>query len=71
MRKLLIFLIKIYQVAISPIFGSKCRFYPSCSHYTKEAITSLPLHLALFYSLKRISKCHPFHKGGYDPVPKN
>ncbi|ATH08697.1 membrane protein insertion efficiency factor YidD [Halobacteriovorax marinus] len=71
MRKLLIFIIKIYQVAISPLFGSKCRFHPTCSHYTQEALATLPLYKAFYLSSKRILKCHPFHRGGYDPVPKN
>lgn len=70
MRKLLVFLIKIYQVALSPILGSRCRFYPTCSHYTQEAIKTLPLHKAFYYSTKRILKCHPFNRGGHDPVPK-
>ncbi|WP_372652238.1 membrane protein insertion efficiency factor YidD [Halobacteriovorax sp.] len=71
MRKLLISLINLYQVAISPLFGSKCRFYPTCSHYTKEAISKLPLYKALYYSTLRILRCHPFNRGGYDPVPKS
>ncbi len=70
MRKMLQLLIRFYQMAISPILGPKCRFHPTCSHYAHEALTTLPLYKALYFSFIRIMKCHPFHRGGYDPVPK-
>ena len=64
MKKLLILLIRFYQKFISPMFPAKCRFYPTCSQYTLEAIKGT------YLGIKRILKCHPFHEGGYDPVPK-
>mgnify|MGYP000417128534 CR=1 FL=1 len=62
-------LIKIYQYAISPLLGSNCRFYPTCSSYTKEAVE---LHGGLkggWLGLRRILKCHPYNEGGVDLVP--
>ena len=67
-KKILLFLIKIYQKIISPIFGKRCRFYPTCSEYSKQAITKYGAIKGTYLSIKRILKCHPFHKGGYDPL---
>ncbi|MCK5191314.1 MAG: membrane protein insertion efficiency factor YidD [Methylococcales bacterium] len=70
MRIVLISLIKFYKYFISPLIGSRCRFYPSCSSYGLEAIQ---LHGALkgsYLTLRRLLKCHPFHEGGIDPVPE-
>ena len=61
-----IFLIKLYQKYISGLFGKKCRFYPTCSEYTKQAIDKYGIIKGTFKGLKRILKCHPFHKGGID-----
>jgi putative membrane protein insertion efficiency factor len=58
-----------YQYAISPLLGECCRFYPSCSHYAQEAIQEYGIVRGLYLTLKRLLKCHPFHKGGFDPVP--
>ncbi|MBN2531716.1 MAG: membrane protein insertion efficiency factor YidD [Spirochaetales bacterium] len=69
MRHILLFLIHIYQNMISPYFPSQCRFYPSCSHYAEEAISKYGSMKGIFLFIKRILKCHPFHPGGYDPVP--
>lgn len=69
MKRLLIGMIRIYQIFISPLKPPTCRFYPSCSQYALEA---LRLHGALkggWLALRRMSKCHPFHDGGVDPVP--
>ena len=64
-----ILLVKIYQVTLSPLFGSNCRFSPTCSNYAIEAIRVYgPLKGSLL-AMKRISKCHPFNKGGVDQVP--
>ena len=68
--KILIFIIKTYQFLISPLKGfSSCRFYPSCSHYALQAIQKHGAWKGFYLSIKRLSRCHPFHKGGYDPVP--
>lgn len=73
MNKILLFpfiaLIKIYQYGISPILGPKCRFVPTCSQYTQEALQKHGLIKGLGLSIKRISQCHPGGKTGYDPVP--
>jgi len=69
MQKFLIWIIKGYQYAISPYLGSHCRYHPSCSSY---AITALEKHgfvKGLHLSTKRIIRCHPWHQGGFDPVP--
>ena len=68
MRKIVIFLIKFYQSAISPFLGRRCRFYPTCSEYTKQAVEKYGALKGLYLGLVRILKCHPFHKGGYDPL---
>ena len=70
MKKLLILLIRFYQKFISPIFPAKCRFYPTCSQYTLEAIKEYGAVKGTYLGIKRILKCNPFHEGGYDPVPK-
>ncbi|MFO8084403.1 MAG: membrane protein insertion efficiency factor YidD [Desulfobacterales bacterium] len=69
-KKILLFLIKLYQFFISPLIGSNCRFYPSCSAYAYQAIDLHGPFRGLIFSLKRLSKCHPFHSGGYDAVPE-
>ncbi|MDD0853773.1 membrane protein insertion efficiency factor YidD [Halobacteriovorax sp. GB3] len=70
MKSLALLLIKFYQYFISPLLGPRCRFHPTCSNYAKQCFTTLPWYWALYYSLTRILKCHPFHEGGYDPIPK-
>lgn len=69
-KKLIVFLVRVYQVCLSPFLGQNCRYYPSCSSYTSECFQTLPIHKASWYSLKRICKCHPFSTGGFDPVPR-
>jgi len=66
--KVFLILIRGYQRFISPLFGPRCRFYPSCSQYCYEAIEKHGF-FGVFLGVKRIFKCHPFHPGGYDPVP--
>ena len=67
--KILCFLIRAYQVCISPLFPGCCRFEPTCSTYAMEAIKKYGPVKGVFLSFKRILKCNPFHEGGYDPVP--
>jgi uncharacterized protein len=69
MKKLLIGLIKVYQYAISPFLGRNCRHYPSCSAYAVEAVEKYGAIKGGWLSAKRVSHCHPWHPGGYDPVP--
>lgn len=70
MKRLLIIAIDFYKSYISPYLPSQCRFYPTCSQYAKQAIALHGARKGTFLFLKRIIKCHPFHSGGYDPVPK-
>ena len=70
MKKILMLLIKLYQKAISPFIPPSCRFYPTCSHYGLEAIEKHGAIKGTWLAVSRISKCHPFHKGGFDPVPE-
>ena len=69
MQKFLISSIKAYQFLLSPYLIAHCRYIPTCSQYTKEAITKHGALKGAAMSAARICRCHPFHKGGYDPVP--
>jgi putative membrane protein insertion efficiency factor len=64
-----IVVIKIYQLLISPLFPSSCRYTPTCSHYTLEALKKYGLFKGGWLGLKRIARCHPWGGSGYDPVP--
>lgn len=66
---LLVGIIRLYQICISPLKPSVCRFYPTCSAYMLQAIRKYGPFKGSWLGVKRILKCHPFHKGGYDPVP--
>jgi len=68
-RGILLALIRFYRAAVSPSLPRACRFEPSCAAYAEEAIARVRLPRALWLIARRISKCHPFHPGGYDPVP--
>ncbi|MEF3074835.1 membrane protein insertion efficiency factor YidD [Methylobacter sp. Wu1] len=70
MRFILITLIKFYKYFISPLLGNNCRFYPSCSAYAVEALQLHGVIIGSYLTLRRLSKCHPFHEGGIDPVPE-
>ena len=69
MKWLALQFIRLYQRFISPVLPSACRFEPSCSHYTYEAIEVYGVFKGTWLGMKRISRCHPLHPGGYDPVP--
>ncbi|WP_342528790.1 membrane protein insertion efficiency factor YidD [Chryseomicrobium sp. FSL W7-1435] len=69
MKQLFILIIRFYQKAISPLTPPSCRFYPTCSHYGVEALQKHGALKGGFLTIRRISKCHPFHEGGMDPVP--
>ncbi len=70
MKKIIIYLIKFYQITLSPLLGSNCRFQPTCSQYMIEAVNLHGVLKGLGLGFKRISKCHPLGFKGYDPVPK-
>ncbi|WP_110943507.1 membrane protein insertion efficiency factor YidD [Virgibacillus senegalensis] len=70
MKRLFIFFIKVYQKVISPIKPPTCRFYPTCSQYGLESLERFGLIKGGFLTIKRLLKCHPFHPGGFDPVPE-
>lgn len=69
MRNVALRLIRFYQRHISPGLGSNCRFYPTCSQYTYEAIEKYGVARGGWMGMKRIARCNPFSKGGFDPVP--
>ena len=69
MKTILKSIIKVYQKVISPLTPPSCRFYPTCSNYGLEAIETHGAMKGFWLAVRRISKCHPFHKGGFDPVP--
>lgn len=69
MRLLAEILIRIYQCTLSPLIGPACRYEPSCSQYAIEAIRRFGVARGSWLALKRIGRCHPWHPGGYDPVP--
>lgn len=62
-------LVKFYRYAISPMLGNNCRFEPSCSEYAVEALHRHGAGKGLWLSFRRLGRCHPWHPGGYDPVP--
>ena len=67
---IVILLIKVYQLIISPFFNFHCRYLPTCSEYAIIAFKSHGFFYGFYYSLKRVTSCHPFGRQGYDPVPK-
>jgi len=68
-RRFFVLLIKGYSYLISPFMGNNCRYTPTCSAYTQEAVEIHGVIKGLWLGIKRISRCHPWHEGGYDPVP--
>ena len=69
MRVVARFLIRLYQVTLSPYLGRSCRFYPTCSNYALEAIELHGVWRGGWLTLRRLGRCHPFHPGGFDPPP--
>lgn len=69
LKKLVIAPIRFYQRFISPLMPPRCRYYPTCSHYAVEAIEVHGVLRGVWLAIKRISRCHPWHSGGIDPVP--
>jgi hypothetical protein len=69
MKTLLQAPIRAYQYVLRPMLGSNCRFYPSCSDYALEAIERHGAPRGLWLTVRRVSRCHPYHPGGFDPVP--
>jgi putative membrane protein insertion efficiency factor len=69
MKTLLLSLIRIYKKFISPLFPPSCRFQPTCSQYSLEAIEKFGIFKGSWLAIKRILRCHPFNPGGYDPLP--
>lgn len=69
MKTLLLALLQAYRYAISPLLGRNCRYYPCCSEYAVEAVKKYGAARGGWLGLKRVCRCHPWHPGGYDPVP--
>ena len=70
MQKILILLIQGYRLLISPLLGNHCRFYPSCSCYAHDAIRTYGAARGGWLALRRLLRCHPWHSGGFDPLPE-
>ncbi len=70
MKKLFIFFIRLYQIFISPFSRGSCRFVPTCSHYSIQAIERFGIAKGTALTFKRVLRCNPFNPGGYDPVPE-
>ena len=60
--------LRVYQVGLSPLLPSACRFYPTCSEYMREAVQRYGAWKGIWKGLRRLARCHPFHAGGFDPV---
>lgn len=69
LKGLVLALIKGYRYALSPLLGQNCRFFPSCSEYAVEAVTKFGVLRGGWLAIRRICRCHPWHPGGFDPVP--
>jgi len=68
-KELILFLIRAYQVLLSPLLGPSCRFEPSCSRYTMTCVETHGAVRGSWLGLRRLARCHPFHPGGFDPPP--
>jgi uncharacterized protein len=70
-RDLVVAVIRFYQKLVSPRLGANCRYQPTCSHYTAEAVQRFGVIRGIWLGMRRIGRCHPLRPGGYDPVPEN
>jgi len=70
MTRVVVLLIRAYQLLLSPVLPPACRFYPTCSEYAREAVEKRGLLMGLLLSVKRLARCHPLGGHGYDPVPE-
>ncbi|MAZ77958.1 MAG: membrane protein insertion efficiency factor YidD [Legionellaceae bacterium] len=68
-RQIMVLPLKLYQLTLSPLLGPRCRFYPSCSHYTEQAIKAHGVWRGSYLSVRRLLRCHPLNPGGIDEVP--
>jgi hypothetical protein len=69
MKTLLLLALRAYQYTIRPLLGAHCRFHPSCSEYAREAVERYGAGRGSWLAARRLGRCHPYHPGGYDPVP--
>jgi putative membrane protein insertion efficiency factor len=69
MKRGVLILIRLYQVGLSPLLGASCRYWPTCSQYTYEAVEKYGWLRGCWMGIKRVGRCHPLARGGYDPVP--
>ncbi|HSH73416.1 MAG TPA: membrane protein insertion efficiency factor YidD [Methylophilaceae bacterium] len=69
MARILTWLIRAYQLLLSPFFGQQCRFSPTCSQYALEAVQKHGAVRGTYFAIRRLLKCHPWHIGGHDPIP--
>jgi putative membrane protein insertion efficiency factor len=69
MKTALLALLRGYQYVLRPMLGNNCRFYPSCSDYAREAIEQYGPLRGVWLAIRRVGRCHPYHPGGFDPVP--
>ncbi len=71
MRQLVLAVIRCYRYAVSPFLGQRCRFYPTCSEYALTSVERFGVLRGTWMAVKRVGRCHPFHAGGFDPVPEH
>jgi putative membrane protein insertion efficiency factor len=69
MAKFLLLMVRAYQYVLSPYFGTQCRFTPTCSHYAVDALKKHGAIKGSYLTVRRLLRCHPWHDGGYDPIP--
>lgn len=70
MKRTIVWILRGYQLTLSPLLPPACRFYPTCSQYMVEAVERYGVPRGVWLGVKRLGRCHPFHPGGYDPVPE-